>query len=150
MFNLKDLKRNITLVPSSAFCATTKILFALPFVTQTLSSCTSFLIFFIRYFFVRHSRSSTWYHLQFFTQRSNQFSLKNVSCWFGSDYVKYVIPARPFFNVPTTFKNDTCWSFLSVPTTIIVIRFGQLTFVPTTTKVIRVGKNIYPFQPLEK
>ena len=57
MYSLKDLKANIKQVLSSTLGATTKILPSLSFVPQIFSSSTSFLLFFIPYFFVRHTVS---------------------------------------------------------------------------------------------
>ena len=57
MYSLNEIKSNIQQVFNSSIDATTKYLFSLPLVPQLHSSCTQFLNFFIRYFFVRHTVS---------------------------------------------------------------------------------------------
>ena len=153
MFNIKDLKRNITHILSSAIGATTKTLLSLPFFpTNSILLYILTQLFHAIFLCSTHSLPSTWHHLQSLTQRSNQFSLKIDSCWYGSDCVPYVIHFSHFLQCsnPVFKKSDTCWSFHSVPTAINVIRVGQINFVPTTTIVIRVGKNIFSFQPLKE
>ena len=82
-----------------------------------------------------HCISSSWNNLHRLIFRSNQFSQKIDSCWYGSDCIHNEIPVSKLYSVPTTQD---------------VIRVCQITSVPTITIDIRVGKNISPFQLLPK
>ena len=53
MCSIKEIKTITHLVFNSYISAITKLLFSLPLVPQSHSSCTTFLNFLIRYFFVR-------------------------------------------------------------------------------------------------
>ena len=96
--------------------------------------------FYIIFLCWTHRLSCFFHNLPFLLQRSNQFSLKTDSCWYGSDYVTNVNPVSSFFlfNLHVRdscwlkyirsnhFESDTFWSWIyySVSTTTSVICVG--------------------------
>ena len=100
MSHLKELKSqlkkaNITLNLSSTFGAIRNIFFSHPFVSHVYSNCTSFSQFLHTLLLCStQSLSSSFHFLPILIQRSNQFSLRIDSCWYGSDYVTNVSPVN--------------------------------------------------------